>query len=248
MSVPSSIEPIARRMEFGGSRRCESVSKPRDASQQSAGYHHDRETKATTAASANASESGADAARAPLAALALDDVAGAADADVGAVLVAREVVRPDAVADALTVSVVGAALPVVNDGDALALAEPVLDALSDAAELDVEDADAEASEADADVDADAEAETDPEPEVEDADALDAPGEPLADCDDEVEADADPEDAAGEDVEGAGTVDVTETELGGAERTEVGTGMAETSLATGDASEPVMALSLCGVNS
>ncbi|EIW53472.1 uncharacterized protein TRAVEDRAFT_52601 [Trametes versicolor FP-101664 SS1] len=199
-----------------------------------------QKTNATTALSANASEIGADAARAPFDAPTLDDVAGAAEADVGVVLVAREVVRPDAVAEALTVSVVGAALPIVNDGDALALAEPVLDTealLSDAAELGDEDADADVEEADADMDADA-----------DADVLDAPGELVADCDDEVEADAEPDDAAGEDVDGAGTVDVTETELGGADRTDVGTGMAETSLATGDASEPVMELSLCTVNS
>lgn len=222
----------------------ESVSKPGDESQKLTEGYHDRKMNATTALSAKPSESGADPTRAPFDAPALDDVAGAADADVGALLVAREVVRPDAVAEVLTVSVVGAALPVVNDGDALALAEPVLDALSDAAELD-DDAEADAEVPAADVEAEAEA--DAESEDEDADA-DAPDEPLADCDDEVEADAEPDDAAGEDVDGAGTVDVTETELGGADRTDVGTGMAETSLATGDASEPVMELSLCTVNS
>lgn len=144
----------------------------------------------------------------------------------------------------LTVRVVGAALPVVNDGDALALAETVLEALSDAAELDAEEADADPEVWDEDVDSETDADAEVADEAVDADAL---KEPLADCPDEVEADADPDDAAGEDVEGAGTVDVTETELGGADRTDVGTGIAETSLATGDASEPVMELSLCGVN-
>lgn len=62
--------------------------------------------------------------RAPFAALALDDVAEAADTDVGAVaLVAHEVVtvRPDVATPVLTARVVGAALP-VNDGDAFARA------------------------------------------------------------------------------------------------------------------------------